>query len=204
MTQTNALTRAYLAMSNNVISVGEDLKRVIDRQDKMMDRQDKLERLLPQLVDAKKGDDEERLTYSDFVSTYQPKTPARLFVTFFNESLPALYYNQLKMSKRKGLSQKKRGKVSTCFRRQKKCMRYMLCCLASYPSTPPPHNVGKPYADRLKKINLQAEAAERGLLHYWNKKSKKNAERLTFSMIGSFELEDLEARFVEQPPDGIT
>jgi len=66
LTQMNALTRAYVAMSNHVVSVGEDLQQVIDWQDRMNDRQDKLEQLLTQLVDTKMGHDEhERLAYSE-------------------------------------------------------------------------------------------------------------------------------------------
>ncbi|CAB9530201.1 hypothetical protein SEMRO_2786_G337030.1 [Seminavis robusta] len=145
LTQMNALTRAYIPMSNHVVSIGEDLRRVIDRHDK-------LERMLVQFMESdtnnKHEDDEcERLAYSDIVLVGQPKTPARLFISFFKDSYHVLYYNQLKTKQWKCLSQQERGKVSTCFRRQKRCVRHMLCFLCSFPSAPP--KIGQAYTDWL-------------------------------------------------------
>jgi len=205
LTQMNALTRGYMTMSNHVVSIGEDLKRATDRQDRLEKKQDKMLEMLEKVLESgirKRDGDDARLVCSDVVATCQPKTPARLFVSFFKDSLHVLHHNQLKMKKWKCLSQKERRKISMFFRRQKKCVRHMLCFVASFPSVPP--ETGKPHTDWLKKTTLQTEAVERGLLNCWNQKCEKKAEKLTFSMIGSVELGDLDTRFAEQPPSGMT
>jgi hypothetical protein len=201
LTQMNTLMRAYAAQANQLGSIGEDVRQLIDQQDRLEKKFDRVIKLMESRT-LNQGEKSERLVYSDAIASYKPSTPARLFVQFFRDSLHVLYHVQLKMAKWKCLSQKDRGKVSTNFRRQKKCTRYMLCFLSLFPTTPP--NIGDAYTDWLKMINLQAEAAERGILEYWNKKCGKSAEKLTFSMIESSALEELDSRFVERPPDGIT
>lgn len=123
-----------------MITVGDDLQRLIARQDRM-------EELLTTFIAETKGrnrEHEERLLYSEAVLAYQPMTPARLFVGFFKESLHVLYHAQLKTNKWKCLSQRERGKISTCFRGRKKCVRYMLCFMSAFP-TPPPKDHGTQY-----------------------------------------------------------
>ena len=70
----------------------------------------------------------------------------------------------------------------------------MLCFVDTFPSAP----------HWLKKITLQSEAAERGVLKYWNAKLGKKADKLTFDIMGSVELEELDSRLEERPPEGIT
>lgn len=73
---------------------------MIDRQDYMIARQDRLEQMFKQFMESSNKDGEDdRLVYSDVVATYRPKTPARLFVSFFKDSLHVLYYKQLKTKK---------------------------------------------------------------------------------------------------------
>jgi hypothetical protein len=121
-------------------------------------------------------------------------------VAFFKDSLHVLYYNQLKTKQWKGLDKKERGRITTCFRHKKKCVKYLLCFMVSFPSTPP-RDEG--YSDWLKAITAHAETAERKLLDYWNQKHGKNFDKLTFSMIENADLEDLDVRFINRPPDGI-
>lgn len=138
-------------------------------------------------------EDEERLAYSDMISMCQPKTPAKWFVRFFQDSLHVLCCNQLKTRKWKCLGQKERGRISTSFRHQKRCVRHMLCFLSSVPPEPE-----RPHVAWLRRILQDAEDAKRRLLDCGNQKSGKAAsDKLTFSMIDNGVMDDLDARFAE-------
>jgi len=50
---------------------------------------------------------------------------------------------------------------------------------------------------------MRTEAAERRPLDHWNQKSGKNLDKLTFSVIESAALEDLDNFFVNRLPSGI-
>ena len=111
----------------------------------------------------------------------------------------------MKTKKWKCLSANERAKVSMCFRRQKKCVKYMFCFVATFSSCPPAcdSDSGK-YADWLRNLNKQACAAERKSLGYWKLKHDKDVEKLTFSMINSDALDDLNDRFAKRPPEQMT
>ncbi|KAL7574147.1 hypothetical protein ACA910_014827 [Epithemia clementina (nom. ined.)] len=78
LTQMNALTRVYMMMSNHMISIGEGMHCVINQQDRLEQMLEKVLEL--NVTNSRKEEEEERLAYSDIVSTYQPKTLAKLFV----------------------------------------------------------------------------------------------------------------------------
>jgi len=108
LAQVNALTKAYVTVSSHVVSIGVDAQRVVDQHDKL---EGMLQQVLDHLDDIKKdeSDDSERLACSDAISSCQPRTPARLVVTFFKDSLHVLCHAQLKTKKWKELDQKERG-----------------------------------------------------------------------------------------------
>ena len=192
LTQINTLTRAYMAVSNRMGSIGEDVRRVIDRQDRL---EKKLDRVI-ELVEARSQVEEsERLVYSDAIASHNPATPAVLFVRFFQESLHVLYHEQLKTNAWKCLSKQERSKISTHYRRQKKCVRYMLCFTESFPTRPPrPPRTG--YCEWFEKLHRDSKIAEKAMLDYWNRTSgKPHSDKLTFSMIDSKVFEDLEDKF---------
>ena len=135
LTQMNALSRACMAVSNQMSSIGEDVQRVIDRQDRLERKMDRVIELLESGT-RNQGEGSERLVYSDAITSCKPGTPARLLVWFFSVSLHVLCHVQMKTNQWKCLSQKERGKVSTSFRRQKKWVRHRPCFMLSFPKRP--------------------------------------------------------------------
>ena len=195
LTQMNALTRACLGTAKQTGSIGEDMRRVIGRQDRLERKMDRFLELLESGTQKQGKDEVKRMACSDAMGSYKPGTPARLFVQFFVDSLLAhvLHHTQLKTKLWKALDSKERGKISTSFRFQKKCVRCVLCFCESFPSQPP---TGASHCDWVTKLNSDAMAAEWRLLDHWNRKAgKAQSDKLTFSMIESVTFHELDESF---------
>ena len=93
--QVNTLTHAHMAVSNHTSSNAEDLKWIIDRQDRLEKKQDKTLELLEKLSESKqKESEDDRLVFNEVVETCA--SPSRLFVHFLSESLHRPCHDQLK------------------------------------------------------------------------------------------------------------
>ena len=200
LSQINTLTRAYMVVSNRMGSIEENQRLVLDRQDRLEKKMDRVIELLESGT-RNREEESERLVYSEAVAEYKPSTPAKLFTRFFADSLHVLYHAQLKTKAWRCLNPKDRRKVSTDFRRKKKCVRYMLCFCDNFPSRPP--KLG--YTDWLTNLTRNAGNAERRLLDYWNRKScKPHSKKLKFCMIEDVTFDDLDDSFSRMEPKGMT
>ena len=190
-TQINNLTRAYMGQSTMLGSFGEDLRNVIDRQNRIEKKMDTIIKLLKAGKQEQPASD--RLVYSERVGSYKPTTPAKLFVQFFAESLHRLYYTRLKTNSWKCLEKKDRERISTSFRRQKRCIRYMLCFCDNISSRP--HPTSPEYTHWMADLDRISRLAEKRMLDYLNRKSEKAYNTLKFTMIQDAAFEDLDKKF---------
>ena len=93
----------------------------------------------------------------------------------------------------KCLEKKDRERISTSFRRQKKCIRYMLCFSDNLPPRPP--SASPEYTHWMAEVDCIAKGAEQRLLDYLNRKSGKTYDTLKFAMIQDAAFEDLDGKF---------